>query len=130
MTATDKVTFSNLTLQSIIRQLDVNLQQKTVSTSVGLNYSYKAMINTLLWYQEDPKETHLQSQLFIKDDAEGITATDPEGKNLGLYERWMYTKDGQIIDLKGGLYVDICQQDILLIFINGVQVDVKIFPRS
>jgi hypothetical protein len=129
VTAKDKVAFVNMPLQSIIRQLDVSLQQQNITTGVGLNYSYKAIIDTLLWYQEDPKESHLQSQLFIKDDADFINAVDPEiGGNIGLLQRWDYTKDGQVVDLEGGLYVDICQQDKLLI--NGVRVDIKFFPNT
>ena len=129
VTATDKVAFANMPLQTLIRQLDVSLQQKNITTGVGLNYSYKALMDTLLWYQEDPKETHLQSQLYFKDDAGSMDAADPElGSNIGLLQRWEYTKDGQVVDLEGGLYVDLFQQDKLLI--NGVQLDVKIFPNT
>ena len=118
VTKENKVAFANLTLQSLMRQIDVSLQQQVINTTVGLNYSYKAMLDTLLWYAEDPKETHLQSQLYFKDDAEKIDATNPEtGGNLGLLERWQYTQNGQAVDLQGGLYIDIFQQDKLLI--NG-----------
>ena len=43
-----KVGFVNLALQSLFRQVDVTLQQQNTTSGVGLNYPYKAMIDTLL----------------------------------------------------------------------------------
>lgn len=125
----DKVAFVNLTLHSLFKQVDVALQQTVVNPSVGQNHSYKSMMDILLNYEEDPKETFIQAQGFYKDTAGSMDDVDPEeGSNLGVSERWLLTKTGQVLDLEGPLYSDICQQNRLLI--NGVQMDVKLYPNS
>ena len=53
ITDEDKVAFSNLTLQSLFRQVDLSLQQQVMTSGVGLNYSYKAMLDTLLQFEEE-----------------------------------------------------------------------------
>ena len=58
ITAKNEVAFTNLTLQSIMKQVDLTLEQKTVNTSVGLNYAYKAYLDTLL---QHPREESLES---------------------------------------------------------------------
>ena len=129
ITNEDKVGFSNLTLQSLFRQVDLSLQQQVMTSGVGLNYSYKAMLDTLLQFEEDPKETQLQSQLYHKDSPGYMDDADPkEGANIGLMMRSTYTAKGNFVELEGPVYVDICQQDRLLI--NGVQVDFKFIPSS
>jgi hypothetical protein len=53
---------------------------------------------------------------------------DPQkGANTGLYMRWRYTNNGQLVDLEGPLYADLCQQDRLII--NGVQIGLKLRPQ-
>ena len=79
VTAENKVAFTNLTLQSLIRQLDLSLEQKVINSSVGLHYNYKSYLDAILNYMEESKDTSLQSQLFFKDEADEITNTDPEG---------------------------------------------------
>ena len=129
ITAEDRVGLSNLSLQSLFRQVDFNLQQQGMTTGVGLNYPYKAMMDTLLQFEEDPKETQLQSQLYFKDSSHYMDSPDPrEGSNLGLLLRSQFTENGQYVDLEGPLYIDVCQQDRFLI--NGVQIDVKLIPSS
>lgn len=129
ITADDSVGFVNLTLQSLFRQVDVCLQQQIINTGVGLNYPYKAMIDTLLKFEEDPKTTQLQSQLYFKDTAGYMdTASPGDGGNLGLLERNELTENGEYVDMEGNIFSDICQQERYLL--NGVQLDVKLFPNS
>jgi hypothetical protein len=126
---TDSVGLVNLSLQSLFRQVDFSLNQKVMTSSVGLNYPYKSMIDTLLKFEEDPKETQLQSQLYFKDTAgEFMDDGDKEGGNIGFMLRNQFTDKGQYVDMEGPLYLDICQQDRLLI--NGVQVDLKLIPST
>jgi hypothetical protein len=80
LATTDKVTLSNLALQSIWQQIDIYWQNRLVSSS-GLTYPYKAMLDVLLNFGEGAKGTQLQSQLYFKDDAVAIEQNDPEGEN-------------------------------------------------
>ena len=129
ITKEDDVAFANLTLQTLFRQVDFSLQQIGLNSGVGLNYPYKAMIDTLLKFEEDPKETQLQSQLYFKDGSGYMDESSAQGGgNIGLLERSTFTNNGEYVDLEGPLYIDACQQDRLLI--NGVQIDVKLTPSS
>jgi hypothetical protein len=42
-------------------------------------------------------------------------ANPEKGANTGLCMIWNYTNDGQLVDLEGPLYVDLRQQDRLII---------------
>ena len=127
VTDENKVALANLSLHSIFRQVDVSFQQNVITTSVGLNYGYKSILDSILYYTEEPKESHMGSAMYYRDDAEGINDPNPDlGKNLRLAQRWEYTKNGQVMDMEGSMFVDIFQQNKLLV--NGVQVDVKLFP--
>ena len=129
ITKDDKTAFVNLPLYSCFRQCDVSLNQNVITPSVGLNYPYKAMFDTLLKFDEESKETQLQGALYYKDTAGDMDSSDTEaGGNLGLLERSAWTENGQSVDLEGPIYMDICQQKRLIL--NGVQVDIKLFPHS
>lgn len=129
ITINDKVGFANLILHTLFRQLDVSLQQNVINPSVGQNYSYKAMFDTLLNHTEVSKKNSLESQGFSKDGAGFMDSADPlDGSNKGLQARWHLSQTGDYLDLEGPLYSDLCQQDRLLI--NGVQVDVKLYPNN
>ena len=129
ITKEDSVGFCNLTLHTLFRQVDFCLQQMGMTSGVGLNYPYKAMMDTLLQFEEDTKETYLGSELYYKDSANYMDDADPQkGGNLGLMERSSFTENGQYVDLEGPLYIDVCQQERFLV--NGVQTDVKLIPSS
>jgi len=128
VTQEDKVAFVNLTLQSLFRQTDLSLQQQVVNTGVGMNYPYKAMCDVLLKFQEDPKESLLQNMLYYKDTAGYMDSDIEDGGNLGLLQRWQLTQDGQGVDMEGNIFSDFAQQQRYLL--NGVQVDVKLFPSA
>ena len=78
-------------------------------SQIGTNYPYKAYIDTLLTTQKYCTMDN-SSQLFIKD-SHGNFDDAKTGTNLGLYERWIYTRDGGILDLEGPLLLDFFQQD-------------------
>lgn len=54
--------------------------------------------------------------------------TDPAGKNKGLFIRSFYTAQSKELDLIGRLYVDVCQQDRLIV--NGVPINIKLWQNS
>lgn len=125
VTEDDKVAFVNNAGNSLFRQVDVKLQQKLVTNSVGTNYPYKAYLDGLTGYGPA-----VENQLFIKDRAEHMDTSDPGAAlgNSGLTVRWVWTKKGQEVILEGPLFVDILQQDRMLL--DGVAVDIQLFPHT
>jgi hypothetical protein len=124
VTESDKVAFVNLTAHSLFRQVDVKIQQKLVTSTVGTNYPYKAMMDVLF---KDVEAT--ENELFMMDEAgcmDGIV--EGNDANAGLIFRWQRTKDGQELLLETSLLVDILQQDKLLL--DGVALDVQLFPNT
>ena len=123
----DKISFVNLGLHSMIQQCDILLNQVNVTRDVGRNYPYKAMFDTLLNFGEDEKETFLQSEGFFKDSARHMDATDAEtGGNEGLVSQFALTAGGKLCELEGPLCVDLAQQDRFIP--NGVEICVKLYP--
>ena len=125
VTDADVVAPINLVLHSLFSQVECQLQQKSVS-EVGTNYPYKAYIDTLMTTTQS-KMCMNSSQLFIKDSSGRFDDADAKtGGNLGLYERWTYTRNGGIVDLEGPLLLDLFQQERLIL--NGVTLDLKLWP--
>lgn len=120
----DQVGFVNNVLHSLFRSVEVKLQQQGTTIDVGTNYSYKAMIDTLL---EEPK-LPLNAQLFYKDTYMFMDSVEANsGQNGGLTDRWSFTKDGGIVEMEGNLHADVLKQPRLLI--NGVRLDVILYPN-
>lgn len=129
ITPKDPVAFSNLPLQTIFKQIDLTLQQQNVSSGVGQHYAYKAMIDTLIKYDLEPKITQKQAGLYFKDTAGYMDSSQPlDAENSGLTERWRFTQDGEYVELLGPLFCDLAQQKRLLL--NGVEVGLKLIPNS
>ena len=124
----DKVALVNIPLQALWTQVDLSLQQQVVS-SVGTNYPYKAYLDILLNKSRLAKQTQLQSQLFYKDDAGHFDDPDPVGgSNLGLARRWSYTNKGELVDLEGPIFNDLCSQNRYIL--NGIQIGIKLWPHK
>ena len=124
----DKIAFTNLSLHSMFRQVDVSLQQQIISPGVGTCYAYKAYFDTILDSENNNNPGILQSQLFYKDSAHFMEDVDIIGQNKGFSARCSLTLLGQSVDMEGGIFSDLCQQDRLLL--NGVPVRVKLFPNT
>ncbi len=126
--AANKVGLVNLSLQSLFSQVDVSLQQQPLY-SVGINYAYKAIFDTLLNYGGESKRSQFSSQLYYHDTSGNMDdATIKEGTNAGFTKRCTFTEGGKTVDLEGPLYLDICQQDRMLL--NGVSVNFKLWPTK
>ena len=129
VTEQDQTSFINLPLATMFRQCDCAIQQIVITPSISTNYPYKAMIDALINNAEDSKETQLQSQLYFKDTAGYMDSVDPvNGANYGLVERYSWTRKGTSVDLEGPLYIDIMQQERLLL--NGMQVNIVLYPAA
>ena len=116
----------NLTLHSLWRQVDFSLGQVPLP-GVGVNYSYKAIIDTLLEKNATSKESQLQGQFYHKDTAGKMDATK-FGSNYGF--NWRHEKVSKSItaELEGPLFVDLAQQDKCLI--NSVPINIKLWPSN
>jgi hypothetical protein len=120
----NKVALVNLALHSIFAQVDCMFQQTHVS-QLGTNYPYKAYLDTILCAPLDER-VQLESQLYFKDDDQ--EDPDPAGRNQGLYNRSVFTIKGNIVDMEGPLYLDMFQQDRLVM--NGVGLSLKFWPSK
>ncbi|MES9881407.1 MAG: hypothetical protein ABW185_11055, partial [Sedimenticola sp.] len=113
-------------LQALFSSTEIMLQNKAAITC---NYNpYRAMIQTLLNFGGDAASTQLQSQLFIKDDADSPGETDPTGNNNGLFDRANYIAKSKMLDLQGPVFHDLttCSRYIM----NGTDVKLKLYRSS
>lgn len=126
VTEDDSVGLTNLPLHTIFAQIDTSLQQTPVS-QLRTNYSYKSYIDTLLTTSGDNNAVR-QSEIFFKDISDPDDANAIKGVNIGLFQRFQFTKGGNILDLEGPLHVDLFQQDRLIS--NGVSLHLKLWPSK
>nr|XP_022294816.1 uncharacterized protein F54H12.2-like [Crassostrea virginica] len=127
VTKEDPVALVNLPLHSMFSTVECELQQTSVA-QIGTNYPYKAYIDTLLSTRGERMISN-SSQLFLKDAAGHFDDPDVEtGLNNELYSRWLYTRDGTVLDLEGPLLLDFFQQDRLIL--NGVGMTLKLWPSK
>ena len=88
LTEADHVGPVNLFLQSLFSQIDVSLNERLISPSTP-TYPYRALLETLLSYGSDAKNSQLTTALFYKDTAGKIDnanpmAGDDDNVNRGL----------------------------------------------
>jgi hypothetical protein len=125
ITPSEDVGFINMPLQTLWRQVDLSLQQQIINSKVGPNYAYKSYIDALTNYSTPQKKGQLSSQLFSLDSAGEM---DNPISNTGYFVRRKRTKDGYVVQLNGGLFLDICEQDRLIL--NGVEINLKFWPNK
>ena len=106
VTDTDNVSLVNLALSSVFRQVDLSLNQTLITSSVGVNYGYKSMIDCLVSYSFGQKDSQLQSEFYYKDTSFSM---DDTLLNSGHIQRRNLTQAGKV-DMCGALHVDVCQQ--------------------
>ena len=116
----------NLGLHSLFRQVDVDLNQKLITASVGSYYPYKAYMDVLLNSSFEESERELKTELFYKDTY-GEMENDPKN-NIGFDRRWQATAGGKTAYLEGPIRMDICQQKRLIL--NGVRVRIKLYQQE
>ena len=113
-------------LHSMWSGVDVNMNNNLVSES-GTNYMYKALMETLLTYDENTKKIQLCNQGFTGDSGD-FTQINPDSPpyNHGLKVRHKWFKDFAVVEFVGPLLADICNQDRLIL--PGVDIDIKLWP--
>lgn len=125
-----KVGAVNNFLHSLFSQVDVSLQQRVITPTVGTNYAYKSFFDTELNSNATVKMTRLQSRLYHRDSA-GETSmddADPQlGSNDGLGIREKYSRASKVFEMEGEINMDIMQQPRLIP--NGVDINIKLYPN-
>jgi hypothetical protein len=100
-------------LHSLFKQVDVFLRGKQVTQATG-TYAYRAYLETLLNYGPSAKQSQLTASLFYKDTAGKMDVADPTlaaaNANLGLKERYEFSKASGIIEMAGPIFCDVFQR--------------------
>ena len=123
---TDKVAFVNYPIASIFNQLDVYFGEVLISSSNN-TYPFRAVLETLLNFGADAKDSQLGMGLFCKDTFKHLEETDPSKENKGLSFRNEFTQSSKLVELIGRLHTDISNQGRLIL--NGLPIKF-VFHRS
>jgi len=125
----DKVLPINLTLHSLWRQVEVQLNQTNVDQSVGVNNPYKCYFQTLLNYSGDSKESVLQSEMYYQDKSNMDSTEVNPVTNQGAYQRGKMTEASRSCEMIGPLrFTDLATQERLIP--NGVEVKFNFYPST
>lgn len=120
LTADNPVAPVNNFLHSMFSNIQIELNQKSITPMNGL-YGYRAIIENLLNYGAEAKETHLTSSLFYKDTAGSMTAVDD---NAGYLKRREYAQSGEF-DMESHIHADIFNQNKYML--NGIHFLIKFY---
>lgn len=100
-----KVAPVNNFLHSLFSSVHIELNTMCITQGAGL-YSYRAMIENLINYGCDARDTHLRSSFFKKDTA-GLNGED---SNVGHVTRRGWTNNSEF-DLESFLHCDLMNQN-------------------
>ena len=124
LAADDVVAPTNLWLHSLFSQVDVSLNGTQITSSTN-TYPYRAMIETLLTYGGDAKQSQLTSALFYKDTAGKMDTHVLDGEvNDGFVKRAAFTSRSKTVDMIGRLHADIFFQERYML--NEVNTKLKL----
>ncbi|XP_003730196.2 uncharacterized protein F54H12.2-like [Strongylocentrotus purpuratus] len=127
ITADDPVAPVNLFLPSLFSQVDVMLNEKLVSQPSN-TYPYRALMETLLHYSKETKDSQLTQQLYYKDEAGKMEVVNPllqgEHGNQGLAKRHGFIAESRLLSMLGPIYADVFFQERLLL--PGVDLKLKL----
>ena len=102
----------DLILHSIWSSVNIKMNHTLVSTS-GTDYMYKALLETLLNYNENAKKIQLANAGFSGDSG-NFAQTQPltPPLNKGLKARYIWFDENTVsVEFIGPLMSDICNQD-------------------
>ena len=125
LAADDVVAPTNLWLHSLFSQVDISLNGTQITASTN-TYPYRAMIETLLSYGGDAKQSQLTSALFYKDTSGKMDAhvLDGDDANDGFVKRAAFTARSKTVDMIGRLHADIFFQERYML--NEVNTKLKL----
>lgn len=127
VSAIDLVGLINYPLNTLFSNVEFTIQQKDVTASVGSNYAYKAILDSLLTKDSDELVSSLQASGFYKDTAGWMNSIAPDNGNRGLLSRWELTRSGSTAALQGQLCIDVMK--ITKFLPNGLAFKLRLFPQ-
>ena len=124
----DKVAFAQLPLSSCFRQVDVMLNQTLMSSQIGVNAPYKAVLDHLVYRDKDYLNSAAQTGLFYYDTPGHMNAVEPaaDGSNQGLVRRYEWSKKGAEINVQGLLPHDL--SELQQYIPSNIEIKVKLLP--
>ena len=128
LAAQEKVSIINYTGATLFKDIEVELNDKTI-TYAGSNYAERAMMETLLSFGKDAGTSWLQAGLYYKDTAGKMDTAEPNPAdgattNDGLKKRAEFTANSKLVHTKAKLHLDIFNQPKPLI--NNVRMVLKL----
>ena len=114
----------NLALHSLWNQVDVTLGGRLMTQATGM-YPYKSMIQTLLNYGKEAKESQLLSQGYYYEEGKDMDDTTSEN-NIAVAKKQPLFKTSKTVDFEGPLLEDVFHMNRYLL--NNVEVGVKLYP--
>jgi hypothetical protein len=118
----DNVAPVNNFLHSMFSQVDVSLNGTQISASTN-TYAYRAIIETLLSFNSDAKNSQLGLSLYYKDQSGRMNQITVDGTaNSGFLSRRAKAAGSRIMDMIGRVHSDIFFQDRLML--NDVNVKI------
>lgn len=113
-------------LHAMYSQVDIYLQKQLLTTS-NSNYAYESFFNTLLKYDAEAMNTHLQSQLFYKDTG-SMDSASPISGNRGLTLRAMYSQKSNIFEVGGPIMSSVAWVNRYIL--QGVEIKIRLWPTA
>jgi len=120
-------TIINLPIHSMFREVDVEMNGKSVSEPNNL-YPYRAYLETLLIYSKETQESRLLSEGWVRDTAGQMGAVAADGDNNGLKSRAAMFAQSKVVEMVGRPHVDVFQQDRLIP--PGIDLHIKLVPAA
>lgn len=110
-------------LHALFSNVQIDLNQKCITPQGGL-YNYRALIENLLNYGTEAKDTHLTTSLFYKDTAGKMDAV---AENTGYVKRKAFADAGEF-EMESHIHADLFSQNKYMI--NGVQMLIKFYKSK
>jgi hypothetical protein len=107
-------------LGSMFQQCDIFLNDKCITSSNNM-YAHRAYLEQLLNYSPGTASNQLTSNLFYQDTEDKF---DMGAGNKGFEQRRAHIANGNLAEMRGPLFVDICNQNVYLV--NNVDVRIRL----
>ena len=115
---------TNLALHSLWNQVDVTLGGRLMTQATGM-YPYKALIQTLLNYGKEAKESQLLAQGFYQEVGKHMDVLTKDG-NVTIAKKLLLFDESKSVDFEGPLLEDVFHMNRYLL--NNVEVSLKLYP--
>ena len=105
------VGFCNLFPNSIFKSLELSVNGVELQDQSSSTYPFKCYLEQLLSYGSESKNTHLQTEYWIKDasgDEDTVESTNNAGK--GFTKRAELAKESNVIQFSSQLHADFFNQ--------------------